>query len=117
MEFPQTNPDSPLGLGRGSASPEELAVWSLNKIKVLLARKVGRGNDCWSITSSDCFICFFNVNSSGFPFAATWVDLKIVILSEVKSDKDKYYMISLIHGISKRGTNELIYKTEIELQM
>ena len=30
------------------------------------------------------------------PFAATWMDLEIIILSEVKSDKDKYYMISLL---------------------
>ena len=30
-------------------------------------------------------------------FAATWVDLEIVILS--KSEKDKYHMISLICGI------------------
>ena len=33
-----------------------------------------------------------------------------------KSDKDKY-MISLICGIFKKGTNELIYKTEIKSQM
>ena len=31
-------------------------------------------------------------------FAATWMDLKIVILSEV-SKTDKYHMISLICGI------------------
>ena len=31
-------------------------------------------------------------------------------------EKDKY-MISLIGGILKNGTNELIYKTEIESQM
>ena len=32
------------------------------------------------------------------PFAALWMDLDIIILSEVKSDKDKYHMISLICG-------------------
>ena len=34
------------------------------------------------------------------PFAATWMDLEIVILSEVShKEKDKYHMISLICGI------------------
>ena len=34
------------------------------------------------------------------PFVATWVDLEIVILSEVsQTQKDKYHMISLICGI------------------
>ena len=32
------------------------------------------------------------------PFAATWMQLEISILSE-GSQKDKYHMISLIHGI------------------
>ena len=51
-------------------------------------------------------------------FAATWMDLEIVILSEVsQTEKDKYHMILLICGILKKGTNELIYKTEVELQM
>ena len=32
------------------------------------------------------------------PFAATWMDLDIVILSEVsQKEKDKYHMISLIY--------------------
>ena len=52
------------------------------------------------------------------PFAAIWMDLEIIILSEVsQKEKDKYHMISLICGISKNDTDELIYKTEIDLQM
>ena len=47
------------------------------------------------------------------PFAATWMDLEIIILSEVsQTQKDKYHMILLICGILKNGTNEPIYKTE-----
>ena len=31
------------------------------------------------------------------PFAATWLDLEIIILSEVRqAEKDKYHMIPLI---------------------
>ena len=34
------------------------------------------------------------------PFAATWMDLEIIILSEVsQTEKDKYHMISVICGI------------------
>ena len=34
------------------------------------------------------------------PFAATWIDLEITILSEVsQKEKDKYHMMSLICGI------------------
>ena len=33
-----------------------------------------------------------------------------------KSEKDKYRMMSLICGILKNDTNELIYKTEIDSQ-
>ena len=32
-------------------------------------------------------------------FAATWMELDILILSEVKSEIDRYHMISLICGI------------------
>ena len=34
------------------------------------------------------------------PFAATWLELETLILSEVsQTEKDKYHMISLISGI------------------
>ena len=34
------------------------------------------------------------------PFAATWMDLEIITLSEAsQSEKDKYHMIPLIGGI------------------
>ena len=37
------------------------------------------------------------------PFAATWMDLEIVILSKVgQTEKEKYRMISLICGILKK---------------
>ena len=53
------------------------------------------------------------------PFAVIWVDLGIVIVSEVsQTEKDKYHIILLTCGTKKKnGTNELIYKTEIESQM
>ena len=34
------------------------------------------------------------------PFAAKWMDLEIIILSEVsQKEKDKYHMISLVCGL------------------
>ena len=49
------------------------------------------------------------------PFAATWMDLEIIIPTEVsQKEKDKYRMISLTCGILKNGTNEFIYKTEAD---
>ena len=52
------------------------------------------------------------------PFEATWMDLDIVLLSEVRQRKiscDTAYMWNLKK--KNKGTNELIYKTEIEVQM
>ena len=44
-------------------------------------------------------------------FAAAWMNLEIIMLSEVsQTEKDKYHMISLMCGIKKYNTNELIYK-------
>ena len=34
------------------------------------------------------------------PFATVWMELEIIMLSEIsQSEKDKYHMISLIYGI------------------
>ena len=47
------------------------------------------------------------------PFAVTWMDLEIVILSEVRErqiSQDIAYMWNL-----KNGTNELIHKTDLWL--
>ena len=43
--------------------------------------------------------CSFIKKNEIMPFAATWTDLEIIILSEVsQKEKDKYRMISLICG-------------------
>ena len=37
------------------------------------------------------------------PFAATWMDIEIIHLSEIsQTDKDKYHMVSPICGIFKK---------------
>ena len=43
-------------------------------------------------------------------FAATWMDLEIIILSEVnQTEKDKYHMISVTHGIKKKMTQRNLF--------
>ena len=45
-------------------------------------------------------ILFSHKKNEIMPFAATWMDLEIIILSEVsQKEKDKYHMVSLICGI------------------
>ena len=51
------------------------------------------------------------------PFIATWMDLKIVILNEVKSYREREISRPCLYAESKKGTNELMYKTKIKLQM
>ena len=47
------------------------------------------------------------------PFAATWKELEMIILSELsQKDKDKYYITYMWN--LKNNTNELIYKTETD---
>ena len=49
------------------------------------------------------------------PFAATWMDPEIVIMSEVNSKTNHRYCLYV--GIQRKATNESIYKIEIELQI
>ena len=48
------------------------------------------------------------------PFAATWMDLKIIILSEVSQTKTNIIWYYLYVESKKNYRNELIYKTEID---
>ena len=50
------------------------------------------------------------------PFSATWIDLEIIILSEVSQTKADIIWYHL-YVESKKNTNELIYKTETVLQI
>ena len=49
-------------------------------------------------------------------FAATWMDLEIVILSEVSQRKTNIIRYRLYVDSKKTSTNELIYKTKIQSQ-
>ena len=52
----------------------------------------------WSIYTMEYYSAM--KKSKIMPLAATWVQLEILILSEVsQKEKDKYHMISLICGI------------------
>jgi len=50
----------------------------------------------WCIYTMDYYSAIKQNNIT--PFAATWMELEILILSEI-SQKDKYHMVSLISGI------------------
>ena len=49
------------------------------------------------------------------PFAATWMDLEIIILAKSDRERQISYDITYMWDL-KYDTNELIYKTEIDSQ-
>ena len=49
------------------------------------------------------------------PFAATWMDIEIVILSEVR-EREISYDNPYMRNLKRNDTNELIYKTETDSQ-
>ena len=47
------------------------------------------------------------------PFGATWMDLEIVILSEVsQTEKEKYCMAFYMWNLKRNCTHELIYERD-----
>ena len=48
------------------------------------------------------------------PFAATWMDLEIIILNKVSQRKTNIVWYHLYVESKKNRTNELTYKTEID---
>ena len=47
------------------------------------------------------------------PFAATWTDLEIVILSEIsQAEKKKYHIFLYMRNLKRNDTNELTQKTD-----
>ena len=51
------------------------------------------------------------------PFATTWKDLKIIILTEVSQRKTNTMWYHLYVESKKVDTNELIYKAQTDLQI
>ena len=51
------------------------------------------------------------------PFAATWMNLEIIILSEVRQRQISYDITHMRNQFFKSDTNELIYKVETDLQI
>ena len=50
------------------------------------------------------------IKKDEMPFATTWVDLEVIILSEVSQmEKDKCHVISLIHGNLKIMTHMTLF--------
>ena len=51
------------------------------------------------------------------PFAATWMDLEIIILSEIsQAENNKYHDVTYMCNLERKDTNELTYKREIDPQ-
>ena len=60
-------------------------------------------------------LLFSHKKNEIMPFAATWMDLEIIIQSKPGGERQIYDVASMC--MVKHGTNESIYKTEIESQM
>ena len=78
---------------------------------------IDRGMDkkIWYMYVIECYLAI--KKNKMMPLAATWINLEILRLSEVhQTETGKYHMISLIGGILKNDTSELIYKMQTASQ-
>ena len=57
---------------------------------------ISRGMDEEDVVHKYNGILFSHKKNEIMPFSATWLQLEIIILTEVKSEKDKYHMLLLI---------------------
>ena len=56
-------------------------------------------------------------NNEIMPFAATWMDLEMIVLSKISQTEKDNTMRYHLHAESKKNdTNEFIYKTETDSQ-
>ena len=74
----------------------------------------------WYVYMTECYSAM--EKSGMMPFAATWMDVNIIILGEVgQTDRDRWHVMSLICGFFffflQKGTSELAFKTETDSQL
>jgi len=81
---------------RSTPSVHEGVIYNSQDMKVTYV-SISRGMDKENVVHIYNRILLSQKKNEIMPFVAAWMELEIIILSE--GHKDKYYMVSLIHGI------------------
>ena len=67
----------------------------------------------WYISTMDYYAAI--IKNEVMPFAATWMGLEIVILSEVSQKEEEiFYNVPYMWNLKSNDTNELLYTTETD---
>ena len=74
----------------------------------------GMGGKMWYTHTRECYSA--TKKNEIMSFAATWMDLEIIISSELSGREKQISYGITICVVKKRDTNELIYKTERDAQ-